>query len=216
MHLTWIQMPCYLRGRMITSESLPVPGKVYVELRETLRIILPWTCIGTPNTEMGCGRKVPRTLAGIRDLKIEHWAGKHNIMTKTTIKGHFKTHYLTQAKFRHALLPEQDIVETTGRRSFHGVKEYKSTTSMLKQKVCEILQGRFPKKAERKELFQNHVKHNEEKECLQHSCSCSFRIEYSFTESRSSQVLWFCSSWVPRIGLAHQLPLKFRLHTFQV
>ena len=50
------------------------------------------------------------------------------------------------------------------------MREYKCTSSTLKQKAREILQGRFPRKVERdvegkeREEFENHVKHNEEKE----------------------------------------------------
>ena len=55
-------------------------------------------------------------------------------------------------------------------RSFDGVREYKCTSSTLKRKAREILQGRFPRKVEgdvegkEREEFENHVKHNEEKE----------------------------------------------------
>ena len=64
---------------------------------------------------------------------------------------------------------EQVNVETTGHQSFER-REYKYKSSTLKWKASEILQGAFPKKVEKdveekeEELFENHVKHNEEKE----------------------------------------------------
>ena len=45
-------------------------------------------------------------------------------------------------------MPEQVIVETTGHRSCDGVRENKCTSSTLKRKASEILQGATPKKAE--------------------------------------------------------------------
>ena len=60
-------------------------------------------------------------------------------------------------------VPEQVIVETTGHRSCDGVREYKCTSSTLKRKASEILQGATPKRAEidvkekNEKLFNNDV-----------------------------------------------------------
>ena len=60
-------------------------------------------------------------------------------------------------------VPEQVIVETTGHRSCDGFREYKCTSSTLKRKASEILQGATPKRAEidvkekNEKLFNNDV-----------------------------------------------------------
>ena len=65
-------------------------------------------------------------------------------------------------------MPEQVIRETTGHRSCDGVREYKCTSSTLKRKASEILQGSIPKKVEMdvkekvENLFKNDVKQQTE------------------------------------------------------
>ena len=94
-------------------------------------------------------------------------------MTKAGFEGYFTNHYLMQSStwgLYQSSVSEQVNVETTGHQSFDRVREYKYKSSTLKWKASEILQGAFPKKVEKdvegkeEELFENHVKHNKEKE----------------------------------------------------
>ena len=74
-----------------------------------------------------------------------------NIMRKAGFEGHFTNHSLRRScatRLYEGGVPEQVIVETTGHRSCDGVREYKCTSSTLKRKASEILQGATPKKAE--------------------------------------------------------------------
>ena len=74
-----------------------------------------------------------------------------NIMRKAGFEGHFTNHSLRRScatQLYEGGVPEQVIVETTGHRSCDGVREYKCTSSTLKRKASEILQGAIPKKVE--------------------------------------------------------------------
>ena len=70
------------------------------------------------------------------------------IMKKTGFEGHYTNHSLRRSsasRLYDAGMPEQVIQETTGHRSSDGVKAYKCTSSSLKRKASEILQGNLPK-----------------------------------------------------------------------
>ena len=71
-----------------------------------------------------------------------------NIMTNAGYKGHFTNHSLRRScatRLYDAGIPEQVIQETTGHRSSDGVKAYKCTSTSLKRKASEILQGNLHK-----------------------------------------------------------------------
>ena len=93
------------------------------------------------------------------------------IMRKAGFEGHFTNHSLRRScatRLYDGGVPEQVIRETTGHRSRDGVREYKCTSSTLKRKASEILQGSIPKKVEMdvkekvENLFKNDVKQQTE------------------------------------------------------
>ncbi len=61
--------------------------------------------------------------------------------------GYFTNHSLRRScatRLYDAGIPEQVIQETTGHLSSDGIKAYKCTSSSLKRKASELLQGSFP------------------------------------------------------------------------
>ena len=67
---------------------------------------------------------------------------KNIIHRKAGFDGHFKNHSIRRScatRLYEGGVPEQVIVKTTGHQSW--VREYKCTSSTLKQKASEILQG---------------------------------------------------------------------------
>ena len=70
------------------------------------------------------------------------------IMKNAGFERHYTNHSLRRSsasRLYDAGMPEQVIQETTGHRSSYGVKAYKCTSSSLKRKASEILQGNLPK-----------------------------------------------------------------------
>ena len=67
----------------------------------------------------------------------------NNIMhRKAGFEGHFTNHFIRRScatRLYEGGVPEQVIVKTTGHKSW--VREYQCTSSTLKQKASEILQG---------------------------------------------------------------------------
>jgi hypothetical protein len=69
------------------------------------------------------------------------------IMKKAGFEGHYTNHSLrcsSATRLYDAGIPEKVIQEMTGHRSSDGVKAYKCTSSSLKRKASEILQGTLP------------------------------------------------------------------------
>ena len=69
-------------------------------------------------------------------------------MKNAGFEGHYTNHSLRRSSASRLYdvgMPEQVIQETTGHRSSDGVKAYKCTSSSLKRKASEILQGNLPK-----------------------------------------------------------------------
>ena len=67
-----------------------------------------------------------------------------NIMKNAGFEGYFTNHSLHRScatRLYNAGFPEQVIQETTGHRSSDGIKAYKCTSSSLKRKASELLQG---------------------------------------------------------------------------
>ena len=67
-------------------------------------------------------------------------------MKNAGFEEHYANHSLRRSsasRLYDAGMPEQVIQETTGHRSSDGVKAYKCTSSSLKRKASEILQGKF-------------------------------------------------------------------------
>ena len=70
------------------------------------------------------------------------------IMKNAGFEGHYTNHSLRRSsasRLYDAGMPKQVIQETTSHRSSDGVKAYKCTSSSLKRKASEILQGNLPK-----------------------------------------------------------------------
>ena len=63
-------------------------------------------------------------------------------------------------------IPEQVIQETTGHRSSDGVKAYKCTSSSLKRKASEILQGTLPKISTESNKAKYLKENSKEEECV--------------------------------------------------
>ena len=87
-------------------------------------------------------------------------------MQKAGFEGHFTNHSLRRGcatRLYKGVVPEQVIVETTGHRSSDRVRKCKCTSSTLKRKASEILQGTIAKKVEmavkekEEKLFNNDV-----------------------------------------------------------
>ena len=68
-----------------------------------------------------------------------------NIMKKAGLKGHFTNHSSRRscATRLYEQVPEQVIQEKRGHRSSDGIKANKCTSSSLKRKASELLQGSF-------------------------------------------------------------------------
>lgn len=74
-----------------------------------------------------------------------------NIMKNAGFEGHFTNHSLRRScatRLYNAGISEQVIQETTGHRSSDGVKAYKCTSTSIKRKASEILQGSDLRKVE--------------------------------------------------------------------
>ena len=70
---------------------------------------------------------------------------------KAGFEGHFTSHSLRlicATRLYEGGMPEQVIEETTGHRSYDGVREHKFASSTFKRKASGILQGTIPKKVE--------------------------------------------------------------------
>ncbi|CAB4009430.1 zinc finger MYM-type 2-like, partial [Paramuricea clavata] len=69
------------------------------------------------------------------------------IMEKAGFEGHYTSHSLRRSsatRLYDAGILEQVIQEMTGHRSSDSVKAYKCTSSSLKRKASEVLQGTLP------------------------------------------------------------------------
>ena len=93
-------------------------------------------------------------------------------MRKAGFEVHFTNHSLRRScatRLYESGVPEQVMVETTGHRSSDGVRKYKCTSSTLKRKTSEILQGTILKKVEmdvkekEEKLFNNDVEQKRKK-----------------------------------------------------
>ena len=88
-------------------------------------------------------------LRALAKPKGEIWYYKKAVGEKCRVcEGHYTNHSLRRSsasRLYDAGMPEQVIQETTGHRSSDGVKAYKCTSSSLKRKASEILQGNLPK-----------------------------------------------------------------------